>query len=141
MTHYLDASVLVPLFVSEPRSPVVATFLGALAQPPLVSNFAAGEFASAIARRMRMTELTPTDATEAFAEFDHWSVTVAQPLTILPADIAAATALVRRFELKLRLPDAIHLAACQRAGLVLATLDAGLVAAAAALHLPSQLPA
>lgn len=60
---------------------------------------------------------------------------------ITPGDIAVATGLVRRFALKLQLPDAIHLALCQRSGLVLATLDAGLAGAANALAVTNIVPA
>ncbi len=141
MRLYLDASVLVPLFVTEARSSVMAAIVNGLTVPPLVSNFAAGEYSSAIARRFRMAQLSANDASDVLEAFDAWSVAMAQPLEIEAHDIGLAAALVRRFDLKLRLPDAIHLAACQRRGLTLATLDDMLADAARALGVAHIVPA
>lgn len=49
------------------------------------------------------------------------------------SDIDAARDLVRHIELKLRAPDAIHLATAQRLGATLATFDVTLASAARAL--------
>ena len=56
-------------------------------------------------------------------------------------DVRHAGALVRRFDLKLRAPDALHLAACERLAMTLVTLDRGLAASAAALTVPVIVPA
>lgn len=88
-----------------------------------------------------MALLTLEGAQAKLADFERWSDIVARPLPILTTDIAAATALVRRFELKLRLPDATHLAVCQRRGLTLATLDDQLANAARALGVAHIVPA
>jgi predicted nucleic acid-binding protein len=138
---FLDASVIVPAFVQEASTNMVKNWLRTHADTLVISDFVAGEVSSAIARRVRMRVINAAGASALLAAFDVWRAEFAADLATQPQDITAATSLVRRFELKLRLPDAIHLAACLRAGLTLATLDAGLVAAAHALHLPSQLPA
>jgi predicted nucleic acid-binding protein len=59
LTLYLDASVIVPAFIDEQLSLHVRRFLGSLDGPPLLSDFAAGEFASAVARRCRVAHIIP----------------------------------------------------------------------------------
>ncbi|MDO9588458.1 MAG: PIN domain-containing protein, partial [Brevundimonas sp.] len=56
-------------------------------------------------------------------------------------DIRAAERLVRAFELKLRAPDAIHLAVCLRHDFRLATLDKKLAFAARAFGVACINPA
>lgn len=51
-------------------------------------------------------------------------------------DIVAATAFVARFDLKLRLPDAIHIAVAQRIGATLVTSDLRQAEAAAVFDIP-----
>lgn len=84
---------------------------------------------------------TTETAQSAFADFDQWPGDLVQTMDIDSDDIAAATALVRAMVYGLRLPDAIHLAACQRRGLTLATLDDGLADAARALGVAHICPA
>ncbi len=64
---------------------------------------------------------------------------------ILPALVTesrSADIYVRRFELKLRTPDALHAAICRRTGSTLVTLDQRLADAAGELgtacHIPGQ---
>jgi predicted nucleic acid-binding protein len=54
---------------------------------------------------------------------------------VTPADLAQATAWIRRLDLTLRAPDAIHIAAAQRLDASLATFDAGMAGAARRLGL------
>lgn len=133
MSLYLDASVIVPAFIREDKSDAVERLFQLASEPMTLSNFASGELASAIARRTRMRLISAESARSIFNDFDQWTEGVMQRIEVDSIDIAEATALVRRLELKLRLPDAIHLAACQRRGLMLATLDDGLADAARAL--------
>jgi len=51
------------------------------------------------------------------------------------ADVFAAGGFIRRLDLNLRTPDAIHIAVCQRSDSVLATFDRRLAAAAENLGL------
>ncbi|WP_439545542.1 type II toxin-antitoxin system VapC family toxin [Sandarakinorhabdus sp.] len=141
VVHYLDASVLVPAFVTEDHSSAVSDWLANLPATAEISDFAAGEFASAIARRVRMGQLPAVAANRLLADFDAWRMVIGTSRNIDSADIAAATALVRRFELKLRLPDAIHLALCQWRGFTLATLDDGLAEVARTIGVAHICPA
>jgi hypothetical protein len=140
LTRYLDASVIVPAFIDEPPWLRVRRLFGSLDGPPMLSDFAAGEFASAVVRRFRMALQTATEVRNILIDFDGWTAATVRLLPILSADIATGNALVRQLDLKLRLPDAIHLAACQRRGLTLATLDDMLAQAAGALGVAHIIP-
>jgi predicted nucleic acid-binding protein len=120
---YFDASVLVSLFVDDDLSIRAATYLGAYAPAPVLSDFAAAEFASAINRLVRMRILAADQAATAFAAFDVWRAGPAVSQQTLPADIRAAEVLLRRLDLPLTAPDVLHLAIAQRLELAVATFD------------------
>ena len=105
------------------------------ASTPVVSDFAAAEFASAVARRVRTGQLTQVAAREAFEDLDVWLSGEVHRLQISSADVAATGGFVRRLDLNLRTPDAIHIAMCRRAGATLATFDMRLGEAAQVLGL------
>jgi hypothetical protein len=133
VTLYLDASVVVPTLIAEATSPEVDRFFLAPAEPLMVGEFAAAETASAISRLVRMNLVTEVVATERLAKFDSWRSTSTSEFAFQPADFLLASMLVRRFELGLRAPDALHLAACRRGDHTLVTLDRRLAGAAEAL--------
>ena len=101
----------------------------------LVSDFAAAEVASALSRLVRMQELDREDAHQRLATFDAWLVLDATCVDLEPRDIRQAAALVRRFELRLRTPDALHVAICARLAASMVTRDANLAHAASAIGL------
>jgi uncharacterized protein len=119
----LDASVLVALFTVDASTNRAQTYLAVHNPEVTVSDFAAAEFASAVARRVRTMDLTSDDARVAFASFDDWLVRAAQHVETAAADIAFASSVLRRLDLNLRAPDAINIAICQRLGATLATFD------------------
>jgi predicted nucleic acid-binding protein len=135
LSLYLDASVLVPLFVLDSFSERAEALLQQEQARPIVSDFAAAEFASAIGRRVRMSELTKSQGQAAFAALDQWSSSVAERVEVSASDIAAAAGFLRRLEFPLRTPDAMHIAAAARSGAVLATFDHDMARAAQALGL------
>ncbi|MGL5116577.1 MAG: type II toxin-antitoxin system VapC family toxin [Beijerinckiaceae bacterium] len=130
-----DASVLVPLFVREPSSDAVAATLANWRGVPCNSDFAVGEFASAVSIRMRRKDLTANQAQETLLDFDMWISRKVRRITLQTSDVAQAAQIVRRFELALRLPDALHIAMAQRLGEPIATRDKRQAAAAMALGL------
>jgi hypothetical protein len=140
VSFYLDARVIVPTLVSEPTSASVQGFLRSTTDPLLVADFTEGEVASAISRLVRTAKLTSAQGAAALADFDRWRLIEAQPLEIEPGDVRDAIALVRRFELKLRTPDALHVAIAVRASATLVTFDGGLALAAQAIGLPVMTP-
>lgn len=133
MSAYLDASVLVALFTNDPLTARAETFLRANPLVLIVSDFAAAEFSSAIARHVRTKDIKKDDARIAFSNFDTWTARTAQRAHISAADISAAEVLLRRVELALRTPDAINIAMAQRMQATLVTFDKKMVAAARSL--------
>lgn len=133
MSFYLDASVIVPTLVDEIASVVVARFVREAADPLIVGDFAAMEVTSAISRLVRMKSLSSEIALVRLGEFDAWRSAKTSNLDLQPADLRLSGVYIRRFELGLRAPDALHAAVCQRGDHTLVTLDARLAAAAEAL--------
>jgi len=120
---YLDASLIVPIFVHDAFSDRA---LALLEQPSLrvvVSDFAAAEFASAMSRLVRMRLLSREEASSIFRDFDAWTEETAESLSIAPQDVSEAASHLRRVDSPLRTPDALHLAMARRAGAALATFD------------------
>jgi predicted nucleic acid-binding protein len=130
---YLDASLLVALFTNDPFTRRADGFLRSNVPALIVSDFAAAEFASAIARRVRTGEIAGAEARVAFAAFDAWTARACQRAEAGSADIAVAAAFLRQLDLALRTPDALNIAIAQRLGAVLATFDEKMAACARSL--------
>ena len=141
MSFYLDASVIVPLHVEEASSGRLDPWLKGLDAPVLVSDLAAGEFSAAVSRLVRMRLLPSEDAAMLLLDFDVWRQRLAEFVKIEPRDIGVAAQFVRHPLPKLLMPDAIHLAVCQRLGLTLVTLDGGMADAAAIRGIALKIPA
>ena len=98
----------------------------------ILSDFGFGETVSAIALRVRRGSIDAavgrSSILNAAAFTAGWT-----SVDLETKDIAAATALVARFDLKLRLPDAIHIAIAQRVEAMLVTGDTRQARAAEAL--------
>ena len=137
MSAYLDASVLVALFTGDALTPRATALMGMAPPPFLVSDFAALEFASAIARIVRMRALKRNTAQQALADLDAWVSRSALRVEMSAGDIGAASGFIRRLDLNLRGPDAMHIALAQRLGATLFTLDAKLKTCARKLGLPT----
>lgn len=140
MSVYLDASVLVPLFIPDRFNMRTETYLEGKNPPVAVSNFAATEFSSALARLVRIGDIAKGTAQSAFADFDAWVVANAQRVEMSGADLGAAEGFLRRLDLTLRTGDAIHLAIAQRLQMTLATFDQKLIACARALRIAAVRP-
>jgi uncharacterized protein len=138
--YYLDASYLVSLLTREPSSDRAAAFAAQNPDPPIASDLAAAEFASAVSRRVRMHELTRRQGRFALATFDHWAADRVQWVEVSPADIAVATSALRRLDLSLRTADAIHIATAQRLDATLVTFDQRMAASARTLGIAVEEP-
>jgi predicted nucleic acid-binding protein len=140
LSFYLDASAIVPNLVEEAGSEAVRAFVARCEPDVVVSALATLETSSALSRLARMGSITTDGAISRLIRFDAWRA----PYSVSPpfgaAEFELADALVRRFELGLRGPDALHLAACLRGGHTLATLDRRLADAAAALGVATTVP-
>jgi len=131
---YLDASAIVPTLVEEAASRAIDARLMAASDALIVSDFASAEVASAISRLVRMKFLAAEHGATLLREFDAWRATATAGVDFQPADFRLADVFVRRFDLGLRAPDALHLAVCRRGDHTLMTVDRRLAAAAEALR-------
>lgn len=135
MSVYADASLLVAVIVPDAFSARARSFVDGQRPTLLISDFGAAEFASALARRVRTRELTADQANEAFATFDAWAAFRGPRLEVTTTDVVRAESFIRRLDLNLRTPDALHIAIAQRHGAALATFDGRMADAAKALGL------
>jgi len=133
VTLYLDARLLVALLTNDALSARADALLRQRTSILAVSDFAAAEFAFAIARRVRTREVTAAEARLAFSHFDAWAARATQRVDTTTADVKAADAFLRRLDLPLRTPDAINIAIAERIGAALATFDEKMASSARAL--------
>lgn len=124
--------MIVSVFVQDAFSLQAERALQSLAGPVHVSDLGALEVSSAIARQVRTKELTTQQAQLALADFDDWR-TKQIGARLEPTDFQAAEGYLRRLDLTLRGPDALHIAVAKRLGLPLWTFDQGMLASAGAL--------
>jgi len=129
----MDASVLVSLFLNDALSERAQVFIRSQSPEAIVSDLAAAEFSSVLARRFRARENTELEVRHAFQSFDRWVETIAESVACETSDLRQADRFLRRLDLPLRAPDAIHIATAQRIGAQLASFDAQMVASARAL--------
>lgn len=132
---YFDTSALVSLHVEDGNSQALDAYLTMSPTAVAISRFGAAEFASAVSVRVRTMLLPLDDAAALIRAFDVWRPGVAGVLDATPDDVIVSETYVRRFELELKAPDALHIAMCARAGLPLLTFDHTQARAAAALGL------
>jgi predicted nucleic acid-binding protein len=133
LSVYLDASVLVALFSNEPFTPRARALLQSQTPVLMVSDFAAAEVASAVARQIRMGQRPTDEGRNVLSAFDTWTARATQRVQIESGDITVAEAFLRRLDLPLRAPDAIHLATAARMGAAVATFDVGMARCASIL--------
>jgi uncharacterized protein len=131
LRHYLDANVILPLFVPEPTSAALSDWFAACDELPCIADLTFTECCAAISRRVRIGELTGDDARLVLVTLDEWVAEAAERIATTRADILEAAQLVRKPLPKLLAPDAIHLATCKRLGLTLVSNDAALLEIAA----------
>jgi predicted nucleic acid-binding protein len=139
ISFYLDTSALIAMVRPESLSDRADSFARQHPAELMVSNFAAAEFASAVARWVRTREISTNEGRNALDSFDGW-VARLQWVEMSPTDLPAATMFLRRLDLPLRTPDAIHIAITQRVGATLVTFDRQMAACARALGTPVETP-
>ena len=88
-----------------------------------------------IGAKRRNGGLTAELAAAAVSEFDLWRLRDVRSVEVEPEDVILAEHLVRRIELGLRAPDAVHLALCARLMQPLLTFDMHQAGAARAIGL------
>jgi predicted nucleic acid-binding protein len=130
---YLDSSVIVAIVTRDFFTDRAYHYLNIETPNMIVSDFAAAEFASAVARRVRMRELTPDQGRRAFVTFDGLAPRAIERIETSPADMKGAEAFLRRLDLPLRAPDALNIAIAQRIDATLMTFDDKMAVAVRAL--------
>ena len=121
---YVDTSVLVPLFVSEPLSSAVGDWYARETGTLVATAWCVTEFASALGIKQRTGALDAHMAQGAWNRFERLVAADLQLLPVLPAHFQRAAALVLDATHGLRAGDALHLACAEAAGAQhLATLD------------------
>ena len=138
---YFDTSFLVPLIVPEATSEKVAAFLrGQPADEFTVSHWTRVEFASLIAREVRIGGLDARAAARADARFEAMLEESFSILLPSADEFALAKGYLGRFETGLRAGDALHLAiASNHRAAAIYTLDKTWLGAGVILDLPVSL--
>jgi predicted nucleic acid-binding protein len=134
---YFDTSFMAPLLLEEATSQAVERFVGGLETGTLaVSQWTRVEFASLLAREVRMGGLDARIAREVDAEFE--AIVAESFMVLLPSgrDYTLARRYLGSYESGLRARDALHLAIAENNGAeVVYSLDKTLLRAGAALGL------
>jgi len=130
---YCDTSMVAPLVLHEAASDAVESFVQRL--PPgemAVSHWVCVEFASLIARRVRLKELTRRQAKDTHREFEQMLEESFEVIPPRAEDFNLAATMLQNYESGLRAGDALHLAiARNRNAARFLTLDKALIRAAA----------
>jgi predicted nucleic acid-binding protein len=120
LTVYLDTSVLMSLFQTDKHTERSSAWI-ARVDAFVMSSWTLTEFSSALAVKTRMRNLLDRDRREFELQLDQW-LRSRVVLSVVDADMVEARRLVRN-DVRLRAPDALHLALAARHGCSLATLD------------------
>ena len=129
MTVYLDASVVVSLFVDDAHTENARRIVS-LGSPLILSDLTAAEFNSAMAIHVRTGKATDAGVRAAFLRFDTWCEMAVRRIDVISADIRAAETLIRQLACPLRAADASHLVIARRLGTAMATFDHQMIEAA-----------
>lgn len=137
---YLDTSFIAPLVLNEETSAEIEAFV--IRQPAgtlAVSQWTRVEFASLVAREVRMKNFTAQIAEMILIEFEALINQSCQIWLPHAADYELARKFVTNFDSGLRGGDALHLAIAKNQGAgVLLTLDEGLLNAAGLFDIPAS---
>ena len=139
MSIYLDTSVLITTLIRETASDAVEGYLSGR-QERIISEFASVEVVSVLSRLVRTRLLANDTAVARLTDFEAWRASTSLAAEVRPVDMRLAYAYVRRFDLKLRAPDALHMAIAHRVGATLVTLDHRLARAARELGVAVDMP-
>ncbi|OQX08737.1 MAG: VapC toxin family PIN domain ribonuclease [Desulfobulbaceae bacterium A2] len=137
---YLDTSALLPYYREEPASQKVQAFLDTMRPPVLLSDLTKVEVVSAIARWVRLEEITEPQAAlleNTFAQDSGAGLFVFRPVTMTHYQQAEKWLSARKTAL--RTLDALHVACCCSQQARLVTCDSIMYQAAITLGIESQL--
>ncbi|QMW23530.1 type II toxin-antitoxin system VapC family toxin [Sandaracinobacteroides saxicola] len=136
---FFDSSALVAHFAAEPDASWV--YHQILAAPAIAANeLVRGECSSAILCKARTRAIEAETVLALLEQLDAWFADADDIPAITPTDLTTATTLCRHPDLALRMPDAIHLAQCQRLAATLLTRDTAMARAATTLGIAATTP-
>jgi hypothetical protein len=111
---YIDTSALVPIFIREPKSDAVITWIESATERLAISEWSLVEFASAASIKTRTGQVMASlvkQATARVRDFAYQHCTVAVPGR---DEFRRAAQLAGNDKLKLRAGDALHIAIAER---------------------------
>ena len=121
---YVDTSVLVALFLKEPRSSDVARWYTSCEDELVSAMWCVTEFASALSIKQRTRQIDGTEAQTAWQHFERLCANDLQLMPVEPVTFHRAAILTLDHDSGLRAGDALHLAAALDAKAKgMATLD------------------
>ena len=137
MGHYIDTSFLAPYLIPEPTSDCVEKKLQELPSGSLlISQWTRTEFASLLARQVRMKALPHQSSTKVFGALDQIIRDgLIRVKSIEGDDYRLAASWLLTITTPIRGPDALHLGIVHRLGATLWTLDKKMAVAARFLGL------
>jgi len=138
--YYLDTSALLPFYRNEGSSYLIQKFLMDIDPPALISNLTRVEFASAIARWVRMNELTEAEAgliENTFKNDIKSGLFIGHPIST--KQINQAEKWISTRKTSLRTLDALHLASSWSSEAEMITCDTILHQSAKLLGISSRL--
>jgi predicted nucleic acid-binding protein len=128
---YLDTSVLLSLLLPEPRSVRTAAWIAAQTTAFAISPWTHAEAVGALGMKVRLRELTKSQAAAVGNKMAGTLLPVFQEVSIDREVFMRCIALLSDHSLGLRAPDALHLAVCRGLpSLSLVTADRALFRAA-----------
>lgn len=131
---YADTSVVMAALTVEAFSGRAQSWLEQRSRSGVaISPWVAAEFESALGLKQRTGHLDDAARAKASLAFEKVVAESVFVAGIVTGDFAEARRFLRRAELGLRTPDALHLAIASRLGMTLGTLDRRLAAAGEAL--------
>src|SRR5271165_1048216 len=136
--RYFDTSILTPLIREEKSSSRVTQFVGGLPKGELAtSHWTEVEFASLLARHVRMGAIQGEEARETDAVFNKIVRRSFVVLALTAEDCDLARRYLHKYETRLQAGDALHLAiAGNRGADAIYTLDKAMIKAGRVLGLP-----
>lgn len=136
--HYLDTCFITPMLLNEATSEAVERYVVRAAASSLcISQWTRVEFASVVAREVRMKKMKVSQGSAVLAEFD--KLVQESLLVLVPVvdDYNLARDYLGKFSTGLRGGDALHLAiAVNHGASKILTLDEGMLTAGKQLKLP-----
>ena len=136
---YLDTSVLVALYIPEPKSEKIQKFVSGKGKTAL-SSLTEVEFSSAVSRRNRMKEMSHEDGFQVISRFQiHVKSRIFEMYPVMQREYDLARDWIRKLDTPLRTLDALHLAVAFSNQLVLVTADTSFAAAAKKLGIKIEI--